>query len=127
MIKILVGILVVVVVAVLVYPAISTLHIDAKHGKAMAELATIRVALLAHKSEYHTFPTGDIVGIWNTLSGSNANKVSFAEGIPTNANGQITDPWGTVYRIECVSPANVRVLSAGRDHKWGTRDDLMKQ
>jgi general secretion pathway protein G len=38
--------------------------------------------------------------------------------------GKTNDPWGTPFKIECKEGDEIRVISAGKDKKDGTADDI---
>ena len=38
--------------------------------------------------------------------------------------GKTNDPWGTPFKIECKEGDNINVISAGKDRKDGTSDDV---
>jgi general secretion pathway protein G len=38
--------------------------------------------------------------------------------------GKTNDPWGTPYKINCGEGSEIRVISAGKDKKEGTADDI---
>ena len=71
------------------------------------------------------FPDGDNAVIFRTLMGSNLLHLPFLGPGPTNASSEWIDPWGTPYRIELLGQSNSLVHSAGRDRKFGDRDDYV--
>lgn len=60
-------------------------------------------------------------------------NIDGADGCPTvddlvNSRklekGKTNDPWGSPYKISCQEGGDIRVISAGKDKKEGTNDDV---
>ena len=45
--------------------------------------------------------------------------------LSTNVAGELVDIWQTPYQIELVGRTNFVVRSAGKDKKFGTKDDIV--
>lgn len=89
----------------LVFPSLAKARIDT----AVLSAQTIRKAAELHKN------------------------IDGADGCPTvddlvNSRklekGKTNDPWGTPFKIECQEGDEIRVISAGKDKKEGTGDDV---
>ena len=59
--------------------------------------------------------------ILDSLSAMNQNQF----WIKTNASGEMIDIWQTPYRIELVGRTNFVISSAGKNRKFGDKDDIV--
>lgn len=94
--------------------------------QAMSEIASIKVACLAYRTVYGTFPTGSLPQVCTSLAGLNPRNVVFIEFHPQSitTNGLFLDPWGTEYRLTFPTLTSVEARCAGKDRQWGTKDDI---
>lgn len=99
------------------------------------------MALIAGSAVFLVFPELAKAKVSTTVLSAQTIKKSVelyknidgADGCPTvddlvNAKklekGKTSDPWGTPFKIECKEGDEIRVISAGKDKKEGTQDDV---
>jgi hypothetical protein len=87
------------------------------------DIASIRAAAQQFETVYGRLPIGTNALLFHALFGGNPQKTVFLEG-RTNNTGELLDPWGTPYRIE-IGETNFLISSAGKDGKWGDKDDYI--
>jgi hypothetical protein len=51
-----------------------------------------------------------------------SNRIQFS--FKTNLLGEVIDPWGTPYQINFLGKTNFVVRSAGKNQKFGDKDDV---
>jgi hypothetical protein len=59
--------------------------------------------------------------VLNSLFATNQNHFWF----DTNTSGDLVDIWQTPYQIELVGQTNFIIRSAGKNHKFGDKDDII--
>ncbi|HVU07020.1 MAG TPA: hypothetical protein VHG89_00590 [Verrucomicrobiae bacterium] len=108
------------------------------HRKEKAQIIIVRsdetqiiIALKAYSNSYGVLPIGDAesierILIGENLQGKNPQKTAFLNFIwqSEHPNGMI-DPWGTPYQIEFLQQTNFVIRSAGRNRKFGDKDDII--
>ncbi len=63
--------------------------------------------------------------LYNNIDGAtNCPTVDDLVNAKKLEKGKTQDPWGTAFKIECKEGDEIRVLSAGKDRKEGTPDDV---
>jgi general secretion pathway protein G len=99
------------------------------------------MALIAGSAVFLVFPELAKAKVSTTVLSAQTIKkavelyknIDGADGCPTvddlvNARklekGKTADPWGTPFKIECKEGDEIRVISAGKDKKDGTQDDI---
>ena len=53
------------------------------------------------------------------------NKHQFSFGTRTNTSGETVDIWDTPYQIELVGRTNFIIRSAGKNCRFGDKDDII--
>ena len=89
-----------------------------------ADMNALIFALRTYKNEVGQFPTGDTAAIVSALQGQNPREEVFIR-MQDREPGIIRDPWRTPYRIS-IGSNGITIVSAGKDCRWGTEDDLSK-
>jgi hypothetical protein len=82
-------------------------------------------SLKTYESTYGSYPDGGPAVILKKLSGDNPQNIKFLN-VPSNSvssAGEFLDPWGTPYSITLTN--GVFIVSAGKDKKFGSKDDLV--
>lgn len=90
---------------------------QAKEGRAMAELETLRNALNEYRVEFGRYPRQDPADGFRALP-----EIGFL----TNAveGAVLEDPWGEPYRYVCTNRFLYTLWSVGQDGSDGTEDDI---
>ena len=129
-------ILILFLIAIVIFfcPAVKTDTGNTPTRRCKLEMGQIRYACIAYKTDFGFFPTGSVTAVFQELTGKNSRTIPYIEISARNtaSDGTYLDPWGTPYRISFEYLSNVvygaggrgNVSSAGRDHLWGTEDDL---
>ena len=82
-------------------------------------------------SDYHTLmgenPVGTNAEIMKQMMGGNSHQAMLGppDGMTLNAQGELTDPWGTPYFFHQLSRDKMEVRSAGPDKIMWTADDVI--
>ena len=106
--------------AILLFPVLITPPSRVSPDREQAEAAAKRIgdAVTKYYQEYGEWPEGDHAQTIKAIGGDNPKGIvflPFAEN-SLNANGELTDPWGTAYRISIDRETHrVKVVSAGPD------------
>jgi len=90
------------------------------------ELLNIGSALSAYQNDQGILPSGDTQSILKILAGENPQKkvyLNFARK-PGRGEFEFIDPWGTPYQIEIGERTNYFIGSAGKNRKFGDKDDF---
>jgi len=113
----------------LIYPAMYSGHGPKKQTIASAQMLAIQTACSLYRNEFARFPFGDSFDIGLMLTGHNPKEKVFLDpdDISTNGEGALLDPWGTPYQIQLAPDKLPFIESAGKDGRWGTKDDLPKR
>jgi hypothetical protein len=120
-------VLIIVVLSLLAYPAFC---INRKISLATSTSVAVRdlwVACKAYKTEYGKYPeTSENIPLVKILKSENPRHLVFIEFMKRdlNANGEAIDAWGIPLRFSFSEAEGVRVWSAGKDHLFGTKDDI---
>jgi len=88
-------------------------------------MRNVLLAMNLYKEEYGDYPGEGNAEILSALLGQNERKIVFLEPDQEslNAKGELLDCWGTPYRIVTGPDGMPKVQSAGKNKKWGDRDD----
>ena len=72
-------------------------------------------------------PVGENAEIVRTLTGANALNLALVprDHPAINAAGELTDRWGTPFRLHQLSGTRMEIRSAGPDRRFGTADDAL--
>jgi len=91
----------------------------------------IAAALEMYSTVYGAFPPGNTESIERILSGEDLNgknlrKIQFLIFRRSiEHSNEMTDPWGTPYTISFSSTNSFVISSAGKDKKFGDKDDIV--
>lgn len=107
-------------------------------SKAKAQMISTRLqetdlvaALKAYSNSYGVLPVGDTESVerilaGENLQGKNPQKTAFLNFIRHSEHpNEMIDPWGTPYQIEFSLQTNFVISSAGRNQKFGDKDDII--
>ena len=116
-----------ILLAIFLLPALRSARIDSNRSffVARAEIWDVAAALNEFKSTYKEIPLTNSAEIFKALYGSNPKGIVFLSRGMTNTDGQMIDPWKMSYQIEILQQTNFTILSAGRDRKFGNKDDVI--
>jgi len=95
--------------------------------RAANQITQIFTASQGYRTEYGELPeSSENYRLKKILCGDNQRGIAFLVVKPSdlNPNGEMTDPWGTPFRIIFDSNSKVHVISAGPDKIFGTADDI---
>lgn len=99
-------------------------------------LRLLTAALCAYGDMYGAYPAGDNAAILRQLTGDNPRKTVFLAGLTPykdskwppsaamDAEKRVVDGWNTPFQFE-FGLVN-RLVSAGRDKRFGTPDDFLQ-
>ncbi len=89
------------------------------------DVKNINTALNQLEIACSVLPSGDNRAIFRTLFGSNTLQIVFLATARTNSDGELLDPWGSPYEIEILAQTNIVIKSAGKNGRWGDKDDYV--
>jgi len=89
----------------------STVQNTAMKKAAQIELRQYQIAIQTFKVDSNTLPS--------------SSKELLEKGYITKE--LLTDPWNTEYRIENTSENTIKIISAGPDRRFGTKDDITEE
>jgi hypothetical protein len=72
-----------------------------------------------------TLPAGDNVSIVTALAAMHTNEQVLLPFWKTNAQGAAVDVWETPLQIQTVGTTNFSIRSAGKNKKFGDKDDII--
>jgi hypothetical protein len=80
-----------------------------------------------YQYEFGSYPTGDCTQVIKQLLGDNPKKIEFLnpKNPFINQAGELLDPWGTPFAINFLSTNSFIISSAGKDKKFGDKDDII--
>jgi hypothetical protein len=89
------------------------------------ELTRLIAATEQYQAKYGSYPPGGRREFIRSLLGDNSDKIAFVELNRSRFNpaGEFLDPWGTPYEIQIIPGTNLAVRSAGKNKKFGDKDD----
>jgi len=98
---------------------------DAKIVLCRTEIARLITATEQYQAKYGSYPPGGRREFIRSLLGDNSDKIAFVELNRSRFNpaGEFLDPWGTPYEIQITTDTNLVVRSAGKNKKFGDKDD----
>lgn len=82
-------------------------------AKARVDTAVLSAGTIRKAAELHV-----------TIDGAGCPTVDDLVNARKLEKGKTNDPWGTPFKILCKEGDEIRVLSAGKDKKEGTADDI---
>jgi hypothetical protein len=91
-------------------------------------LENLRSALHQFAARFGGNPVGENAEITAALTGRNGRQqvfVSTEDGLRTDSQGRLIDPWGTPYFFHQLSRTETEIRSAGPDRRMWTSDDLV--
>lgn len=91
-------------------------------------LGNVRNAIINYGQRFSGNPVGSNAEITRALLGDNPKQVNFIStdsGLRVNANGEMTDAWGTPFFFHQLSGTDMEIRSAGPDKIMWTDDDLV--
>jgi hypothetical protein len=126
--KIVLVVVVLTALIVLAIPAFRTGPGEMPVTRTAVEVSEIRIACRAYLQEFGAFPSGAVTTVCRSLAGENPRSICFIQ-FPKDhraTDGSFLDAWGTPYRID-FEGTNLVIASAGKDRRWGTKDDIRKE
>ena len=119
--KVLIGIGVLTIVAVIIWAskAWTTLRANARTAKFNEDIENLFAGLQKYKERVGSYPVGNNAQVAKALQGENNKNVIILVGRKTELNekGEYVDPWGTPLRIY-FSDAGVMIRSAGPNRRF---------
>jgi hypothetical protein len=108
----------------LAYSGPSRMHITVTRARMLLE------ALETFKNDFDAYPAGDNATISKQLLKGNPKGKAFLEPdrrspFAINEKSEYVDAWGIPFQIEVIMTNSPVVRSAGIDHVFGTKDDLV--
>ena len=100
-------------------------RVDSLDGFARQDMWRIAGALEQFETAFRNLPNGEDFAIHRAILGSNDLQLNFLGTGRTNTGGKVIDPWGTPFQIQIVGRGNFVVRSAGRNRRFGDKDDLV--
>jgi hypothetical protein len=96
-------------------------------AQGLAELENVQFMLRDFRSRFQENPVGSNAEIMRAVMGGNEAQARLGPppGQQLNADGELTDPWGTAYFFHQLSATQMEVRSAGPDKTLWTADDLV--
>ncbi len=90
------------------------------------DLEIVHAVLDNFRRAFEGNPVGENEEIFAALRGKNPKGIRFLpDAFPgLQADGKVTDRWGTPWRFHALSGQEMEVLSAGPDRQFGTTDDI---
>jgi hypothetical protein len=98
---------------------------SAKVALCRHEMSLLAHAATRYQDDCGSMPAGTRGEIMRCLRGNNPRKIVYfnLNSNRFNSDGEILDPWGKPYEIKLDSPTNVTLRSAGRNGRFGDKDD----
>jgi len=112
-------------VAVLIAMIFPIINRSRPQYKVTHEMSALIVAIDSYRGKFEKLPEKD--SILRRLCGDNAEQIKFLEW-PTESigsHGQPIDQWGTDYQIT-LSTNRITIISAGKNKRFGDKDDITK-
>jgi hypothetical protein len=108
-------------------PASSSAAPPVPEAQGLAELENVQFMLRDFRSRFKENPVGSNAEIMRAVMGGNEAQARLGPppGQQLNADGELTDPWGTAYFFHQLSATQMEVRSAGPDKTLWTADDLV--
>lgn len=122
----LISVPIILLLVVMLLPAISGGH-PTRPQKSTLEMQFIAEALHQYRKETGRYPTGQTENILQQLRATNALGSQYLL-YPIRRGYSIhefVDPWGKPYRIEIGQAAEFVIRSAGKNGKFGDRNDVV--
>ena len=122
----LISVPIILLLVVMLLPPISGGH-PTRQQKCTLEMRFISDALQQYRKETGRYPTGQTENILQQLRATNALGnhyllYPFRQGYSIH---EYVDPWGKPFRIEIGQASNFVIRSAGKNGKFGDRNDLV--
>ena len=100
---------------------------DAKNTICIIDRTQLITATEQYQAKYGSYPSGGRREFIRSLLGDNPDKTVFVEFNRRKFSpaGEFLDPWGTPYEIQITPDTNVVVRSAGKNKRFGDKDDTV--
>ena len=98
-----------------------------KFTAAHLEMSNLCAAIAQYHAEFGKYPSGTKAEILKCLLGHNSKKLTlFTVNLKAvNSGGEFMDPWETPYEIQIYDQTNCTIRSAGPNHTFGDKDDIL--